>query len=91
MAFFVFSDFQQYVSGVYRRSASARGPLGGHAVKIVGWGDEGGVPYWLVANSWNDQWGDGGYFKIRRGSLMPGGECQIENPMINGGPVAGMP
>lgn len=27
--------------------------LGGHAVKIVGWGVLEGVPYWLVANSWN--------------------------------------
>jgi cathepsin B len=42
--------------------------LGGHAVRILGWGEEGGKPYWLVANSWNRDWGDGGYFKILRGN-----------------------
>ena len=26
--------------------------LGGHAIKIIGYGTEGGTPYWLVANSW---------------------------------------
>ena len=35
----------------------------------------------------NEQWGDNGYFKIKRGS----NECDIENPVINGGPVAGEP
>ena len=34
--------------------------LGGHAIKILGWGVEGGVDYWLVANSWNSDWGDKG-------------------------------
>ena len=48
-------------------------------------GTENGTPYWLVANSWNEEWGDKGYFKIKRGSNA----CQIENAMINGGPVAG--
>jgi len=32
----------------------------GHAVKIIGWGVEKGTPYWLVANSWNTDWGDNG-------------------------------
>jgi cathepsin B len=40
--------------------------LGGHAIKIMGWGTEAGVDYWLVANSWNEDWGDKGTFKIRR-------------------------
>jgi cathepsin B len=61
--------------------------LGGHAIKIMGYGTENGTPYWLVANSWNEDWGMGGYFKIKRGV----DECQIENPVINGGPVAGHP
>ena len=34
--------------------------LGGHAIKILGWGSESGTPYWLVANSWNPDWGDKG-------------------------------
>ena len=32
--------------------------LGGHAIKVMGWGTEGGKDYWLVANSWNEDWGD---------------------------------
>ena len=49
--------------------------MGGHAVKIVGWGvDEvkgplgiltRKVPYWLVANSWSVQWGLEGFFISR--------------------------
>ena len=57
--------------------------LGGHAIKILGFGEEAGTPYWLVANSWNEEWGDGGFFKIRRGQ----NDCQIENFVLNGGPV----
>lgn len=28
------------------------------------------IPYWLVANSWNDDFGENGYFRIRRGSNL---------------------
>lgn len=34
--------------------------MGGHAVRILGWGVENGTPYWLVGNSWNTDWGDNG-------------------------------
>ena len=36
VGFQVFSDFMQYHNGTYSRTAGAQGPLGGHAVKIVG-------------------------------------------------------
>lgn len=66
VAFTVYEDFLTYKTGVYsHKSGSA---LGGHAVKMIGWGVENGTPYWTVANSWNEGWGDNGFFKIKRGS-----------------------
>jgi hypothetical protein len=65
-----------------RASLIAPSTLGGHAIRILGWGEENGTPYWLVANSWNYDWGDKGTFKILRGS----DHCGIES-----GVVAGLP
>lgn len=62
----VYSDFLTYKSGVYQ--AMGGSDLGGHAVRIIGWGTMNTKPYWLVANSWNSDWGDKGYFKILRGN-----------------------
>lgn len=41
VGYYVFSDFQNYQSGIYKRTPSAQGPVGKHAVKLVGWGTEG--------------------------------------------------
>jgi len=79
-AFTVYADFPSYKSGVYQHVTG--GQLGGHAIKILGWGVENNTKYWLVANSWNPDWGDKGFFKILRGS----NHCGIE-----AGVVAGMP
>lgn len=76
----VYSDFLSYKSGVYKHTTGSA--LGGHAIKILGWGTENNTPYWLVANSWNTDWGDKGFFKIYRGD----NECGIES-----GVVAGIP
>ena len=45
-------------SGVYKHVKGSL--LGGHAVKLLGWGVENGTDYWLLANSWNTDWGDNG-------------------------------
>jgi cathepsin B len=82
VGFFVYSDFQQYKKGVYKKSAAAKGPEGGHAVKVLGWGTDGGTDYWLVANSWSPAWGENGFFRIARGV----NECGIETT-----PAAGLP
>ena len=74
--FFVHQDFLAYKSGVYAHTKNSP-MLGGHAIKIMGFGTENGTPYWLVANSWNNLWGDHGYFKIKRGT----NECQIDLPL----------
>jgi len=42
---------------------------GGHAVKIYGWGndEQTGWDYWIVANSWSEDWGEAGSFRIKMG------------------------
>ncbi|XP_050439991.1 cathepsin B-like [Adelges cooleyi] len=80
--FEVYDDFVNYKSGVYEKSENAS-YLGGHSVKLIGWGVEKETPYWLLVNSWNENWGDKGMFKIRRGT----NECEIEESMSAGVPV----
>ena len=71
---YAYSDFVTYSSGVYARSKGAV-VLGAHAVKMIGWGTtSAGVDYWLVANLWGEDWGEGGFARIRRGV----NECGIE-------------
>jgi cathepsin B len=79
-SFTVYEDFVTYSSGVYQHVTGSA--LGGHAIKMIGWGVENGVKYWLCVNSWNDEWGDKGLFKIRRGT----NECGIENSVNAGMP-----
>ena len=54
--FMVYQDFMNYKSGIYKYTSG--GLLGGHAVKMLGWGSENGVNYWICANSWNTKWGE---------------------------------
>lgn len=78
--FRVYLDFKAYKTGVYRH---VWGPMEvNHSVKILGWGVESGVKYWLCANSWGEDWGDKGFFKIVRGENHLG----IENNVHTGLP-----
>eukprot|EP00286_Rhodomonas_abbreviata_P016946 CAMPEP_0181322544 /NCGR_PEP_ID=MMETSP1101-20121128/19285_1 /TAXON_ID=46948 /ORGANISM="Rhodomonas abbreviata, Strain Caron Lab Isolate" /LENGTH=351 /DNA_ID=CAMNT_0023430465 /DNA_START=21 /DNA_END=1076 /DNA_ORIENTATION=+ len=78
VAMTVYEDFEAYSSGVYQHVSGKN--LGGHAIKMIGWGVEDGTPYWLCMNSWNDSWGEKGLFKILRGS----NECGIEDSVVAG-------
>jgi len=78
VSFTVYGDFLTYKSGIYARTTGS--PIGGHAVKMVGWGVENGNKYWKIANSWNEDWGEAGFFRIKRGT----NECGIESQGVAG-------
>lgn len=82
VAFTVYSDFENYDSGIYHHVTGES--VGGHAVKVVGWGVEGGVKYWKIANSWNPYWAEKGYFRIKRGDNEGG----IEDRAVASSPDA---
>ncbi len=75
----VFDGFYGYSGGVYIKTSTQY--MGNIPVVIYGWGNDGGVDYWLVKNKWGASWGEigpdglGGWFRIRRGE----NECDIEN------------
>ncbi len=58
------------------------GPIGGHAICLVGWGEEKGLKFWWARNTWGKEWGIQGYFRMKRGV----NECQMEENVITGIP-----
>ena len=63
----VYADLRPgYTGGVYRH---LYGELEGyHQVVIVGYDDN--LNAWICKNSWGENWGDGGYFKIAYGECL---------------------
>ena len=82
----VFSDFIDEFEGIeiyMGPKKDSKGKLledsvGGHAVRIVGWGEENNTPYWWIANSWGPRYGIQGYFRMKR--MIP--ECQLEKNVV---------
>jgi len=59
--------------------------MSNHAVLLVGYGIDRYTKerYWIVRNSWGKNWGDGGFFRIARGT----NECFIETGAMEAFPI----
>ncbi|KAH7831405.1 putative cathepsin B6 cysteine protease [Monocercomonoides exilis] len=71
--FMIYLDFMNYEKGIYQHASKTA--CGGHAVPLIGWGVENGIPYWILQNSWGDDWGENGFFRMLRGA----NECGVES------------
>lgn len=64
-----------------------------HDIKLVGWQDDtskaGG--YWILENSWSEDWGVNGYMAISYGANLVGTEAVFALPPVNPNPPAPSP
>jgi C1A family cysteine protease len=61
------SELQNYHSGII---TSCGAGMINHEINIVGYGNENGINYWICRNSWGQNWGENGYFRIAMGYSM---------------------
>lgn len=66
--------FQFYSKGIFSGSC---GKNLNHGMTIVGYGEENGDKYWIVKNSWANDWGESGYVRMKRDTKDKDGTCGI--------------
>jgi len=79
--------FQMYKAGIFRSKIDSWKKKGiatkpewekvDHSVVLTGWGydEEKKTKFWILQNSWGDNWGENGFFKMIRGE----DHCGIES------------
>lgn len=70
-------DFMSYKSGVYESEDEACGEGLNHGVLAVGYDTTVAKPFFIVKNSWSENWGEKGYIRMAVGKGS--GTCGIAN------------
>merc|ERR1719324_279318 len=80
MSFEPKEDFMYYKSGVYKsypEKIHQEWEQVDHAVLLVGFGEDAGSKYWTMQNSWGQEWGEKGFFRMARGQDESGCESIV--------------
>jgi len=59
------SAWQGYKGGIVTDCGQG---MNDHAVLLVGFGEENNTSYWIIKNSWAENWGEAGYMRVQFGT-----------------------
>lgn len=76
------NSFFAYHGGVFTGCSKSAMDLN-HAVILVGYGEEDGLKYWTVRNSWSPTWGEKGYIRVLRTDDAES-DCQMDETPQDG-------
>lgn len=82
------NDFMYYSKGIYRKKSVPHSEWMkvDHSILLVGYGSEmvrgKEEKYWVVQNSWGDEWGEGGFIRMARGENESGVEAEAIEAMV---------
>jgi cathepsin X len=74
-------NFENYTGGIFHDHT---GDLDlNHAISVTGFGEENGVKYWTIRNSWGQSWGESGFIRMIRGinNLGIESDCSWATPV----------
>ena len=89
VAMYVSSAFKYYSNGVFNGEGCQGNNLANHSALAVGYSLTADIPYITFKNSWGNDWGDKGYFKVAIGTISntAKGLCLIASTRFNVSPV----
>lgn len=80
MSFEPKEDFMYYKNGIYKSAPEKlhqEWEQVDHAVLLIGFGAASSQPFWTMQNSWGQDWGEAGFFRMARGSDESGCESIV--------------
>lgn len=88
--FYINDCIKNYSDGIitdFENECGCSGKGANHAVTIVGFGQDGlnmhCKKYWLIKNSWGQDWGENGYMRVcRDDDLIHNGTCNVREQAI---------
>lgn len=82
------ADMKFYSSGIYSGEGCEGKKYPNHATLIVGYDLKASPPYFVIKNSWDETWGEEGFYRMETGDLpQKSGLCQISGHQFKVVPI----